>query len=701
MDQGATEVSSDTTRLAYHDQRKEQQENLQPYQHQHHRNRSLQAVNGVSPLSAASHTLPLTPKLETPTTATPESPLSGAEGSQNGNVAAGTKRNAPDTPTDGSGKPKQKRNKPTLSCEECVERKTKCDRGRPTCLACIKRQSDCRYTHVANAIRNAKENGSSSASRIVSKPPQKLRKASHALEADNSSPVMKKFAPRTPVVASIAAGSPFLASNVPLSKPTPSNVFGIGQQHPFANYWTCSGGLPEVVGVLPSKDQADILVAKYFECVDPVYPFIHKRMFYTMYEKFWASPQSKKHRADADLLALHFTLYALGTQFMPFPSYGERTQSAEFYASAANQALRIYSYLNRASMRSIAAMLLLGYFLMNDNHASDAYAWAGILLRQAYAMRLHRDPDLVMPDMPAVEKHTRRKYWQAVSHQDTFLTILLKLPPTATHSDVSQDALQDESQYNCNITDTFTGSIDRVENLMSINVIAPQDSAPTPPLLPQQLVDPTVDKHDVEYIKAMWKLANLVQETMSSPLSLSLPMCSSPRHKTSLVSSFRSLYRSCSSALTNLDYVTLQTQSMTNPRFVRQNLFLTSNYHHCMMLLQANENPSAGVECNVRGALEAAHEAIWAYFKLYGLFENDAGVWWVFQHRAFEEALTIADLLTAKQDGQTVDKTDPLYVKCKDDVHRMLDLVDRSRGSVEMKKTRRSVLQTAYERMIE
>jgi hypothetical protein len=55
--------------------------------------------------------------------------------------------------------------------------------------------------------------------------------------------------------------------------------------------------------------------------------------------------------------------------------------------SAANQALRVYSYLNRTSMRAIQAMLLMSYFLMNDNHASDAYAWAGIHLRQSYAMR--------------------------------------------------------------------------------------------------------------------------------------------------------------------------------------------------------------------------------------------------------------------------------------------------------------------------
>ena len=59
-----------------------------------------------------------------------------------------------------------------------------------------------------------------------------------------------------------------LLSHVPYSVTGASNVFGIGSEHPFANYWTCEGGLPEVISVLPEKIQADILLARYFECVE-------------------------------------------------------------------------------------------------------------------------------------------------------------------------------------------------------------------------------------------------------------------------------------------------------------------------------------------------------------------------------------------------------------------------------------------------
>ena len=186
-----------------------------------------------------------------------------------------------------------------------------------------------------------------------------------------------------------------LMSNVPYSIPKSSNVFGIGSEHPFANYWTCEGGLPEVVAVLPDKIQADILINTYFECVDPVYPMIHRQTFYADYEHFWAVDLEEKNKTNASFIALIFVMLGLGTQFVG-SAHVQKKSTAEFYASASNQALRMFSYLSTASMKSIQAMVLMTYFLINDNHASDGWAFAGILIRQAYAMGLHRDPDIGM-----------------------------------------------------------------------------------------------------------------------------------------------------------------------------------------------------------------------------------------------------------------------------------------------------------------
>ncbi|KEQ59035.1 uncharacterized protein M437DRAFT_58098 [Aureobasidium melanogenum CBS 110374] len=560
------------------------------------------------------------------------------------------------TPDGERTKPKQKRNKPTLSCEECVERKTKCDRGRPGCLACIKRQSTCRYTHVANLIADARYlDTSRRGGKMYMLTSAKARKTTDLISKNIWS---SHHQPRENSMALSMA--PHLPQPVPFSKQTPSNIFGIGSSHPFTNYWTCQGGLPEVLAVLPSKQQADILIAKYFECVAPVYPFLHRRTFYVAYERFWALPEKERETADADLIALHFALYAMGTQFIDLASYDAKSSSAEFLASAANQALRIYSYLNRSSLRALGAQILLCYFLMNDNHASDAYAWSGIIVRQAYALRLHRDPDIILPNISPVEKHTRRRFWQAILHQDTFLTVLLKLPPTATHSDVSIDSLTNETEVEAQDSTRYTGST------------------------------------DVLYVKSLWRLALKVQENLCSPVSLSIPIAKNARAKTTLVNSFREIWKSAPSFLTTSDYETLRQMAQHSGRAVRQNLFFTSNYYHCLMIIQAFEDAEVGVELNFRGALEAAHEAIWAYFKLDDFFQGDAGVWWVFQHRAFEEALTMTDLLATLPANETNSK-DQLFTKCKEAVRRMIEVLQRQGGSQEMNKHRHGALLTAYE----
>jgi hypothetical protein len=460
----------------------------------------------------------------------------------------------------------------------------------------------------------------------MTKPPKKRQDASN-------SPVPPNFADRSLSTSQGAsrgaiALSTGLLSDVPYSRPGASNVFGIGSEHPFANYWTCEGGLPEVISVLPDKLQADILLTRYFECVDPVYPMLHRQTFYADYEHFWSLPRPEQDRADAAFMALMFVMLALGTQFVTSTSPIERKQTAEFYASASNQALRVNSYLSTASIRSIQAMVLITYFLINDNHASDGWAFGGILIRQAYAMGLHRDPNIVTPHASAFEKQQRRKVWQAVLLQDTFLTVLLSLPPSATHTDVNVD--------------------DLIEDSSSIANSNPTDTA---------------------YIRGSWTLCNLVQETICSPRSLDLPICTTARHKSKLIADFKAVYRSFPDIFRSWDAESLSLMAHTNKRVVRQTLFLTSNYFHNLMLVHASESPD--VPLNVRGTLEAAHDAIACFFVLYSLFEVEAKVWWVFNHRAFLEALCIGTVLRQamrEPGGLDAVAKDQLFVRARSDI---------------------------------
>jgi hypothetical protein len=87
------------------------------------------------------------------------------------------------------------------------------------------------------------------------------------------------------------------------------------------------------------------------------------------------------------------------------------------------------------------------------------------------------------------------------------------------------------------------------------------------------------------------------------------------------------------------------------------------------MLLHSSA--STEVPVNIRGALEAAHDAISAFFLLYTLFESEAKVWWVFNHRAFLEAMCIGNVLkdAAKEEtGEELLAKDPLFTRAKSDI---------------------------------
>lgn len=238
---------------------------------------------------------------------------------------------------------------------------------------------------------------------------------------------------------------------------------------------------------------------------------------------------------------------------------------------------------------------------------------------------------------------------------------------------------------------------------------------------------------DMAYIRGSWTLANLVQEAICSPRSLDLPICQTARHKTKLVGDFRAVYRSFPDSFRSWDPESLaamvhgdgntrgspggvngqhtassspprapaasQYQSPASPmsilsptttmtdqssgggggggagkRAVRQMLFLTSNYFHNLMLVHASEH-LPDVPVNVRGTLEAAHDAMTAFFMLFALFEGEARVWWVFNHRAFLEALCVAAVLNEvgrDAAGKLNIARDPLFVRARADLRTFL-----------------------------
>jgi hypothetical protein len=391
------------------------------------------------------------------------------------------------------------------------------------------------------------------------------------------------------------------------------NVFGIGSKHVFQNYWTSTGGLAEVISVLPTKDRADLLVEKYFAAIDPLYPIIWRPDFHRDYENFWNLSVEEKQQYDAARVSLHFIIYAIGTQLLESCQPEEREHTAEFYLSASHQSLCIFSYLNCFSISSIQTMVLICYFLVSNNHVSDAWTFSGITHRQAYGLGLNRDPDVVTPELPYQGKQQRARLWQAIMFQDTSLSLFLGLPTSTLHHDIPK------SYLNCTSTlqdPTFASHSGGSTSL--------------------EIASPELNNHDRAFFQAIWEYATFVQTHICIPKSLGESISKSSAHKIQLISQFREMYSSWPSPFNSKDPVRF---SISDQRLVRQLIAISSSYFYVLTILYMDKKPDLMVLCDVYDALDAAHEALSAFFAHVRLCPGQVDIWGTYHTRAFAQAV--------------------------------------------------------------
>jgi hypothetical protein len=359
------------------------------------------------------------------------------------------------------------------------------------------------------------------------------------------------------------------------------------------------------------KEQADLLVQRYFDIIDPIYPVVPRNGFLEEYRRFWIAPPEEKNFFDPAHLALQFAIYATGMQYMDAQDADERESTSEFYLSSCHQSLCIASYLNQCSLATLQTMILICNFLIANHRVSDAWTFSGITQRQAYGLQLHRDPLLAYPDRPFWENQVKCRLWQAVMFQDTSLSLYLELPPATMLHDINPSCLQP--------LDEPMDPISALEGLYE-----PPYSSAT----------------DVSYLRAMWQYARFAQEYMCVNKALKRPISSDTANKSQLIARLRDLYLNFDAPFNTYEALRFENQPA---RVARQLISLSSNIFYGLTLLCMDSNELTGVECDVYGALDASHEAMASYFALSRLFPVQTDVWGAAQTRAYAQAVNLSN----------------------------------------------------------
>ncbi|PNY23850.1 transcriptional regulatory protein [Tolypocladium capitatum] len=365
-----------------------------------------------------------------------------------------------------------KRNRQAVSCTACQRRKSKCDRRHP-CGACEKRGDGeaCQFSGGGEACQLLSSSGGGGGGHKEVQ--MRLRRLEEMVKGlvDRNQPVRRE----TERAKDVEMGGS--DDGVPAT----DQDAAVGDEHePEADYhgatsWTAvvdsihdiqtllsredapdaaehrqPGGeeepdvvlgdvapitLPDIVGSLPPRAEADRLVSMYFNAKFIAVPFLHTHHFRRRYEAFWEAP------AAAPLLwvSIMFSVLAGGATIArikdPAPAAAASTGGIvdavdpRTYNTRAAQCLVAGKYL-RAKAYSVEAMLMYAHCRHIQNHDADSTLWSmyGLAVRLAQRRGYHRDAAKIGLCISPFEAEMRRRTWFMVQSSDLLFSFQHGMP---------------------------------------------------------------------------------------------------------------------------------------------------------------------------------------------------------------------------------------------------------------------------------
>ncbi|KAK9780176.1 putative Fungal-specific transcription factor domain-containing protein [Seiridium cardinale] len=227
----------------------------------------------------------------------------------------------------------------------------------------------------------------------------------------------------------------------------------------------------ELLAALPSRANADRLVAYYFVATEFSLCILHKDEFKKQYNKFWESPSS----IPVSWLALLFSVFCLSLQFqnpsIRLPLAPESTNVTETRLLAVIQQYRkktvqslVLARYGKGGPFVVEAML---HYLMSETSLrrdSDMEIWIvlGILVQIAIRMGYHRDP-CNFASLSTFQGEMRRRMWSTLYQADMSVSTQLGLPTIikGAISDTRQPRNLCDSDFNASSEALPTSRSDR------------------------------------------------------------------------------------------------------------------------------------------------------------------------------------------------------------------------------------------------
>ncbi|KAJ9612201.1 hypothetical protein H2200_003798 [Cladophialophora chaetospira] len=179
---------------------------------------------------------------------------------------------------------------------------------------------------------------------------------------------------------------------------------------------------------LPPKIEVDRLLAIYFHGETFIVPFIHTYQFQRQYREFWTDPTAKNPLWVSTLFSICCIANLIKAAQGQVPSDSPLRATISKLHTAAAQCLVLGDYY-RPQPHAVESFALYAQCknLTTLDPSREAGAILAIIVRMAYEMGYHRDPDYY-GSFTVFEGEMRRRFWAACKQVDLMISFQLGMP---------------------------------------------------------------------------------------------------------------------------------------------------------------------------------------------------------------------------------------------------------------------------------
>lgn len=158
---------------------------------------------------------------------------------------------------------------------------------------------------------------------------------------------------------------------------------------------------------LPARRVADRLITTYWLYVDPLYPFLNRKVWERSYRAlFEGTPLHTDERIFVTMLNV---IFALSTQLLESTHSEYRENSSTAYFINARDLLRLDPW-EPGSLELVQCLLLMGQYSQSTNNPHKTWMVVGNAIRIAQGLGLHL-PETSANVTDADERETLRRVW--------------------------------------------------------------------------------------------------------------------------------------------------------------------------------------------------------------------------------------------------------------------------------------------------